>query len=46
MEETAVMEVVKYKSVVPSIQEYWLKTVPDAEDYIDVLVRCFANGLD
>lgn len=36
----------KYKSTVPTIQEYWLRTVPDSEDYIDVVVRCFGNGLD
>jgi len=40
------VEVPKYKSTVPRIQEFWLKTVPDADDYIDVLVRCFASGLD
>lgn len=45
-EEGQIMEVEKFKSVVPRIQEYWLRTVPDSDDYIDVLVRCFASGLD
>jgi hypothetical protein len=32
--------------VVPRIQDYWLRTRPDYEDYIDIVVRCFGSGLD
>ena len=45
-EEQAVEAEIKYKSVVPHIQDYWLKTKPESDDYIDVVVRCFASGLD
>ena len=37
---------IKYKLTIPTIQDYWLKMNPDAEDYIDIMVRCFAQGLD
>ena len=46
VEEGVIEEVQKFKSTVPNIQQYWLKTIPDSEDYIDVLVRCFTSGLD
>ena len=45
-EENALDTVVKYKSVVPNIQDYWLRMKPDADDYIDVVVRGFNQGLD
>lgn len=45
-EVLAEVDIPKYKSTVPSIQEYWLKAVPDQDDYIDVVDRCFASGLD
>lgn len=46
VDEENMVDVPKYKSTVPKIQEFWLRTVPDQDDYIDVLVRCFASGLD
>ena len=35
-----------YKKVVPNIEKYWLTMEPTQEDYIDVLVKAFASGLE
>lgn len=35
-----------YKKTVPNIQNYWLKMQPDKKDYIEVIIKTFASGLD
>ena len=35
-----------YKLTAPNIQKYWLKMEPAAQDYIQVVIRTFARGLE
>lgn len=34
-----------YKKTIPKIEKYWLRLEPDAEDYIEILIRTFSQGL-
>jgi hypothetical protein len=36
----------KYKLTVPNIQESWLTTEPSIEDYYNIVVNCFSEGLE
>ena len=36
----------KYKLSVPSIQEFWLTTDPSIDDYYNIVVNCFSEGLE
>ena len=44
-EQANVVEI-KYKSVVPNIQKYWLQMKPSANDYIQSVINCFSEGLE
>jgi hypothetical protein len=44
-EEDEIIEPI-YKKVVPNIQTYWLRMQPDKNDYIEVIIKTFASGLD
>jgi len=35
-----------YKKVVPNIEKFWLKMDPDQNEYIDVLLKTFSQGLE
>jgi len=35
-----------YRKVVPNIEKYWLKMEPDEGDYIEVIIKTFAQGLE
>ncbi len=37
---------IKYKSVVPNIQQYWLQMTPGAKDYSNSVIFCFNEGLE
>jgi hypothetical protein len=34
-----------YKKVIPNIESYWLRLEPDANDYIEIIIRTFSQGL-
>ena len=34
-----------YRKTIPKIEKYWLRLEPDAEDYIEILIRTFSQGL-
>ena len=42
----AVPAEIKYKSVVPSIQQYWLQMSPNSKEYSNSVIECFTKGLD
>jgi hypothetical protein len=44
-EEDEVIEPI-FRKVVPNIQTYWLRMQPDKNDYIEVIIKTFASGLD
>jgi len=35
-----------YQKKVPNIERYWLAMEPNAESYIEVIIRTFNSGLD
>ena len=35
-----------YRKIIPNIEKYWLRMEPEETDYIEVIVRTFASGLD
>jgi len=44
-EKSAAMEL-KYKSIVPNIQQYWLQMTPNSKDYANSVIFCFNEGLE
>ena len=35
----------KYRKVTPNIQDYWIKLMPDQDEFINVLLKTFSEGL-
>jgi hypothetical protein len=44
-DEDAVIEPI-YRKTVPNIEKFWIRMQPDKNDYIEVIVKTFASGLD
>jgi hypothetical protein len=36
----------KYKLTIPNIQQYWLSIDPSLDDYCNVILNCFTEGLE
>lgn len=36
----------KYQKIVPNIQQFWLRMIPDQDDFIETVCRCFSHGLN
>jgi len=45
MEDNLIIEPL-YRKIIPNIEKYWLRMEPEENDYIEVVVRTFAQGLD